>query len=145
MLKSISILMLAMLPIFSNYLELSLPNEKADAILGDWVNEEGNAKFNIYKSDGKYFGKITWGTGLDTKDSKNPDPKLRGQELVGLTILKDFKFEGKNTWSDGSIYDPNDGKTYSCKMTLKSNGQLEVRGYVGVSLFGRSETWSRIK
>ncbi|WP_194777180.1 DUF2147 domain-containing protein [Pararhodonellum marinum] len=145
MMKLISISMLVLFPGLVGKFMHSPTNEKADAILGEWVNEEGNAKFNIYKSQDRYFGEITWGTGGDTKDSNNPDPKLRGKNLVGMTILKDFKFDGKNTWSEGSIYDPKDGKTYSCKLTLKSGDKLEVRGYVGISLFGRSETWSRFK
>lgn len=115
-----------------------------DAIIGQWQNADGNARFDIYKQGGKYFGKITWGTGGDTKDSKNPDASKRSRDLVGLVILTDFVFDGKNTWSGGTIYDPKDGKTYACKLTLKGGNQLEVRGFVGVSLFGRSETWNRI-
>jgi uncharacterized protein (DUF2147 family) len=114
-----------------------------DSILGIWISEDGNAKFEIYKSDKKYFGKIIWGTGRDSRDSNNPDPKLRNQELVGLTILKDLVYEKAQNWSNGEIYDPNDGKTYSCKLTLRSNDRLEVRGYLGFSLFGRTETWTR--
>lgn len=58
-------------------------------------------------------------------------------------MLNNFVFEGDNTWSDGTIYDPREGKTYSCKLTLKSPDQLNVRGYVGVALFGRTEIWTR--
>lgn len=117
---------------------------KGDAILGVWTNPAKDAKFEIYKKDNKYYGKIIWGTGGDTKDSKNPDLKLRNRDLVGLTILKSFVFEGENIWDDGSIYDPKDGKTYSCKLTLTSPNQLDVRGYVGISLFGRTEIWTKI-
>ncbi len=116
---------------------------KADAILGEWLNEKKDARFLIYKSDNKYFGKIVWGTGSETKDMKNPDTKLRSRELVGLTILNNFVFDGKKTWEDGSIYDPKNSKTYDCKMTLIDKNKLDVRGYVGLSLFGRTETWTR--
>lgn len=115
----------------------------ADAILGEWINAENDATFLIYKKNDKYFGKITWGTGGDTKDSKNPDPKLRTRDLVGLTILTDFKHAGSNVWDEGKIYDPKSGDTFSCKMTLKDYKNLEVRGYMGFSLFGRTETWTR--
>ncbi|MCC5944714.1 MAG: DUF2147 domain-containing protein [Bernardetiaceae bacterium] len=117
---------------------------KSDAILGQWINADKNAKFEIYKDGKQYFGKIIWGTGGDTKDVKNPNPKLRNRNLVGLTILENFVFEGKNTWSGGSIYDPKDGKTYCCKITLISNQKLEVRGFLGISLFGRTEVWKKI-
>lgn len=119
------------------------PKSASDAILGDWINAEKDASFLIYKKNEKYYGKITWGTGGDSVDSKNPDPKLRTRELVGLTILNNFEFGGSNVWDNGRIYDPKDGKTYDCKMTLKNPNTLEVRGYVGFSLFGRTETWTR--
>jgi len=142
MTKSIFIMSL-LLSSCSLFAQSSIPNS-SDAISGEWVNVAKDAKFEIFKSANKYFGKITWGTGVDSKDSKNPDPKLRNRDLVGLVILQDFVFEGKNTWSDGTIYDPKDGKTYSCKLTLTSINKLNVRGYVGISLFGRTETWTRI-
>jgi uncharacterized protein (DUF2147 family) len=108
------------------------------------MNADKNAKFEIYKSNNKYYGKIIWGTGRESKDVKNPDEKLRNRELVGIKMLNNFVFDGNNTWSDGTIYDPNDGKTYSCKLTLTSANKLDVRGYVGISLFGRTETWTKI-
>ena len=119
-------------------------SQKSDAILGEWINSEQNARFEIYKKGDKYFGKILWGTGSDSKDVENPDASLRSRELVGLTILHDFVYEGKEIWADGTIYDPKDGKTYSCKLTLTSADKLDVRGFVGFSLFGRTETWTRI-
>lgn len=118
------------------------PNAK---IIGEWINEKKDAKFEIYESENKIYGKLIWGTGGDPKDIKNPDPTLRNRDVIGLTILKNFEFKSKNVWSDGTIYDPKDGKTYSCKLTLVSNNKLEVKGYVGISLFGRTETWTKIK
>lgn len=75
----------------------------------------------------------------------NPDPKLRNREVVGLVMLNDFVFDGNKTWNDGTIYDPREGKTYSCKITLKDKNTINVRGYVGISMFGRTEVWTRIK
>ncbi|OYQ42651.1 DUF2147 domain-containing protein [Flavobacterium aurantiibacter] len=118
---------------------------KADAILGEWINEKKDAKFQIFKQGDKYFGKIIWGTGDQTKDTKNPDSKLRNRELIGLTILKNFVFDGDDTWEDGTIYDPREGKTYSCKITQKETNKINVRGFVGISLFGRTEVWTKIK
>lgn len=118
---------------------------KADALLGEWLSEKKDSRFLIYKQDQKYYGKIVWGTGSDTKDSKNPNLKLRNRELIGLTILHDFVFDGEDTWADGTIYDPREGKTYACKLTLKSENELNVRGYMGISMFGRTEVWTRIK
>lgn len=116
---------------------------KGDIILGEWLSPKKDSRFLIFKKGEKYYGKILWGEGPDSKDSKNPDPKLRGRNLVGLTILNDFVFSGDNTWENGTIYDPREGKTYSCKMSLRSSDQLNVRGYVGISMFGRTEIWTR--
>ncbi len=116
----------------------------ADAILGVWLTAKKDGKFQIYKVGNKYYGKVIWGTGGDKYDSKNPDPKLRNKEIVGQTLLKDFVFDGDESWDDGTIYDPREGKTYDCILKLKNANTLEVRGYVGISLFGRTETWTRV-
>ncbi len=118
---------------------------QADAILGEWLSAKKDSRVLIFKQGNKYSGNIVWGTGEQTKDIKNPDPELRYRQLIGLTILNDFHFSSDNTWEDGTIYDPREGKTYSCKMTLKRNGQLNIRGFVGISLFGRTEVWTRVK
>lgn len=97
----------------------------------------------IYRRANTYYGKITWGTGGPSRDEKNPDLALRNREVVGLVMLNNFRYDGDGVWQDGTIYDPREGKTYACKMTLKGANTLSIRGCVGVSLFGRSETWSR--
>jgi uncharacterized protein (DUF2147 family) len=116
---------------------------KPDAIVGEWLTAAKDGKVQIYKSGNKFFGKISWGNRPNGKDTNNPDPKLRDQNLIGLVILKDFSFNGKDKWEDGTIYDPNNGKTYSCVIRLKDEKTLEVRGYIGISLLGRTEVWTR--
>jgi uncharacterized protein (DUF2147 family) len=64
---------------------------------------------------------------------------------MGMVLMKDFEYDAKNVWDDGEIYDPKSGKTYSCKMTLTDPDHLEVRGYVGISLIGRTDKWTRAK
>ena len=117
----------------------------SDAILGEWINEKKDTKFQFFKKDNKYFGKVIWGTGGESKDVKNPDAKLRDRDVIGLVILNNFVYDDKNTWKDGTIYDPREGKTYSCKITQKGNDKINVRGFLGISMFGRTEVWSRIK
>lgn len=115
----------------------------ADAILGDWLNQEKDGKINVYKSGDKYYGKITWIKNTGKKDEKNPDPALRGKDVVGLIILKDLKYND-GVWEDGTVYDPKSGKTYDCTMKLKDGGKtLDIRGYIGISLLGRTSTWTR--
>jgi uncharacterized protein (DUF2147 family) len=67
----------------------------------------------------------------------------KGQKIIGMTIVKGLK-EKNGSYQGGEILDPDNGKTYKCKMKLDETGnKLEVRGFIGVSLFGRSQTWTR--
>ena len=113
-----------------------------DAVLGTYWTPAKNAKIEIYKSQGQYYGKTVWTerAGLDTL---NPDPKKRSQSLLGLVFLTDFNYE-KGKYVDGKIYDPQNGNIYSCNMWLEPNGDLKARGYIGISLFGRTEVFERI-
>ena len=129
---------------------LTVFSQKQDAIVGKWVNATGEAHIDIFKKGEKYFGKIVWlkdpndEKGKPKTDYKNPDPALTPRPTLGLEILKNFKYEdGK--WKGGKIYDPKTGKTYSCTITPKGTNLISIRGYIGISLIGRSENWKRIK
>ena len=121
----------------------SLANSGADAILGEWLSQEKDGKIVIFKQGDLYFGKISWGKASGKKDVKNPEEKLRSRDLLGAVILKNFKFTG-SSWENGTIYDPNSGKTYDCILKIKDgNKTLDLRGFVGVAMFGRTSTWTR--
>lgn len=116
-----------------------------DAILGIWFNEEKDAKIKVFKEDGKFYGKIVWnqtGEDISSFDEHNPDPELKKRKKLGLVILTDFEFDD-GQWEDGDIYDPKTGKTYSCIIKLEKDGGLHVRGYIGLSLFGRTAYWTK--
>lgn len=122
---------------------------EADQIIGDWLTTNGRSKVHIYKSNNKYFGKISWlkepeENGKPKVDKNNTDPKKRNNPLIGLNLLRNFVYYKNNVWEDGNIYDPENGKDYSCKMTLTDKNTLEVRGYIGFSLIGRTVIWKRI-
>ncbi len=120
---------------------------QSDKIEGTWFNDIKDAKIQIYKSnDGKFYGKIIWlkepvKNGKPKLDDKNRNEKLQKQPIVGLVILKGFEKDG-DTYEDGTIYDPENGKTYDCKITYKGK-TLSIRGYVGISMFGRTTVWER--
>lgn len=123
-----------------------------DAIVGTWFNTEKTGKVEIYKSGDKFFGKLVWleepndpDDGLPKRDKENPDSGAAKKPLLGKILLKEFTYSGENVWEDGKIYDPENGKIYSCKMTLKDNNNLDVRGFIGFSLLGRTENWTRAK
>jgi uncharacterized protein (DUF2147 family) len=123
--------------------------EEADAIVGEWYTEENKALVEIYKADGVYNGKIVWlkepkkDDGSEKLDSNNPDESKRGNPIIGLNLVNGFVYQGKGKWAEGTIYDPDNGKTYSCKMQLQEENSLKVRGFIGVSLIGRTQVWTR--
>ncbi len=127
----------------------TVAQNKADDIVGVWLSAgKEPAKVQIYKSGEKYFGKITWlqnpvKDGKPRTDANNPDKSKRNTPIIGLLILKNFSFDGDDEWTGGSIYDPQNGKTYSCYLYLKDRNTLKLRGYIGISLLGRTETWTR--
>lgn len=121
-----------------------------DQPIGIWTNEDKEARFEIFKCGEKLCGKIVWmeeplRNGKPKMDDFNPDLKLRSRPIQGLVFLKDFTYTGNNKWENGTIYDPKSGKTYSCYMKLLDKNKLEVKGYIGISLIGRSQTWTRVQ
>ena len=125
-------------------------SQNKDQIIGKWLNATGEAHIQIYANCGKYFGKIAWmktpnyPDGKPRLDNKNPDNSLMKNPILGLVILKNFVYND-DIWHGGSIYDPKTGKTYSCKISLQGSDKLNVRGFVGFSMLGRTESWTRIK
>jgi uncharacterized protein (DUF2147 family) len=123
---------------------------KADDIIGIWLTHgDKPAKIQVYKTGDQYFGKIIFlqfpiENGKPMVDKRNPDKGKQEQPLLGLGLLSGFLFD-KDEWNSGHIYDPESGKTYSCTISLKDQRTLKVRGYVGISLFGRTEVWTRVE
>lgn len=123
----------------------------ADRIVGVWEPSNGKARVKIEKIGTKYFGKIVWlkeptdpETGKPKVDKNNPDESLRNVPLKGYRLLKDFSFKSGNEWDGGTIYDPENGSTYDCTITMKDQNTLDIRGYIGISAFGRTDVWKRL-
>ena len=149
--------------IFSFPVQASEP----DAILGFWFADKGKSKIEIYKCKTKFCGRIVWleepnypaedekgMAGLVKVDRENESEDLRSRPIIGLDIVTGFVFDKASeyqdeeenaapSWTDGKIYDPRNGKMYSCNMALINPKQLEVNGYIGIPLFGRTVTWLR--
>jgi uncharacterized protein (DUF2147 family) len=113
----------------------------ADKIIGVYWSPKKDAKIEIFKKGDKYFGKSIW-TETKRKDLKNSNPSLRERDLLGTELFTNF-INKDDAYEDGKIYDPESGKTYDCKMSFVGNN-LKVRGYIGISLFGRTEIFERI-
>lgn len=126
-----------------------------DDVLGVWVTEGAKGKVEISKCGEKYCGKLVFikdaaytkpadgPVGTVKTDRRNPDPARRNRPLLGMQIMEGFAATGDGVWEKGTIYDPESGKTYRCKMTLESPDHLKVRGFIGISLLGRSQVWTR--
>lgn len=121
---------------------------QSDDIIGVWLTIEGKSQIRTFKAtNGKYYGKIVWmRDDPQKKDTNNPDLSLRDRPLMELMILNGFSYNNnKNQWEGGTIYDPDNGKTYDCFMWLEDDKQtLQLKGYVlGMKFIGRTTTWTR--
>lgn len=114
----------------------------ADNVLGRYWSPKKDGIIEIYKQNGKYYGKIIWGND-PKKDVNNPDPNLRNRDVVGMTFITDLIFED-GLYTNGEIYDPQSGKKYDCEMWLV-NGNLKIRGYLGIRLLGQTETFEKVR
>jgi uncharacterized protein (DUF2147 family) len=117
---------------------------RPDDIIGTWLTADKTGQIAVYKNSNLYYGKIKAGTSKEKFDVKNPYKERRNDPLIGLIILKDVKFEN-NSWKNGKVYDPHNGRTYSCILTLINTNQLKITGFIGFSWIGRSEVWTRLE
>ncbi len=125
---------------------------QADKVLGFWLTEKGTSQVEIYKgTDGKYYGKVSWleelnEDGKPKVDSENSDPELSKRPILGLPLLQGLDYDAKDKeWVNGSIYDPDNGKTYDCFMWFEEDKNvLQMKGYVmGMRFIGRTSLWKR--
>lgn len=127
----------------------------ADRVVGVWLTAEGKAQVRIERVGDRYQGAIQWlkeplypaddpqgMAGRPKVDRENPAAAERSRPIIGLRIVAGFRFDGEE-WRDGTIYDPENGKTYKCRMWFDGE-TLRVRGYIGFSLLGRSQDWTRV-
>ncbi|MCW3089399.1 MAG: peptide protein [Ferruginibacter sp.] len=134
-------ILLALLSLFTFGFKSVYKNPPND-IVGLYWSPKKDAKIEIYLKGAQCFGRFVW-LSTPRKDSKNPLKAFQTRDIVGLEFLTGFSYDG-TVYSGGEIYDPETGKTYSSKMSLEGN-KLKVRGYIGISLFGRTEYFERIK
>jgi len=120
--------------------------------IGIWSTAEDKSHVEIKDCGGKLCGTIIWlkepmdDDGAEKHDKNNPDAAQQKRKIVGLPLLSGFvkSAEASDLWEKGTIYNPEDGKTYRCNMTLKDANTLRVRGYVGMPMFGKTQIWTRV-
>jgi uncharacterized protein (DUF2147 family) len=136
-------LLASMAPIACRSAELASP-------IGLWKTFDDatgspRALVRIYEKGGKLFGQIekVFEAGAEKQVCKACKDDRKNQPIIGLIIIRDIKQEG-NAYGGGDILDPESGSVYRCKMHLDQAGDLlMLRGYIGVSFIGRSQTWQR--
>lgn len=119
-------------------------------IVGLWLSGDGDGWIEIRQDGDTVVGVIAGSPNSrpgepERLDALNPDRALRQRKLNGMTFMTGFVYAGEDRWTGGSIYDPNSGKTYKGTMTLVGQNTLKLRGYIGISLFGRTDTWTRVR
>ncbi|MBW4361446.1 DUF2147 domain-containing protein [Flavobacterium taihuense] len=126
-------------------------NAQSQTVLGKWKtidDETGQAKsiVEVYEKSGKVYGKIV--DILNPEKRKNLCSKCSGEDknapILGLIIIKGLVKDG-DEYNGGKILDPVKGEEYKCLIALDGKDKLKVRGFVGVSLFGRTQYWFRVK
>lgn len=120
-------------------------------LVGLWATEGGKSHIKIAPCGINFCGSIVWlaepldEDGKIKYDVNNPKKELRNRSIIGLPLLTAFVESSEvNVWEGGDIYNPEDGKTYSCTLTLLDSKTLKVRGYVGLPLFGKTQIWQRV-
>ncbi|MEJ7693259.1 DUF2147 domain-containing protein [Daejeonella sp.] len=125
--------------------------QSADAVLGVWQSGHGSVRVRIFKTGENHNGKIVWlreendEAGKPKTDQNNPSESQRNQPLIGVEALSDFTYKGAGVWEGGTVYDPRSGKKYSCKLSISESGALEIRAFMGISLIGMTQVWTRVK
>jgi len=145
-------LLLLVLSTFTLFAHSISAQDQGDRIIGIWEPSNGKARVKIEKIGTRYYGKIVWlkepndpETGKPKVDKNNSDANLQTVPLKGYRLLKDFNFKSGNEWDGGTIYDPENGSTYDCVITMKDNNTLDIRGFIGISAFGRTDVWKRLQ
>jgi uncharacterized protein (DUF2147 family) len=120
-----------------------------------WKTDGDKSRLDLFKCGEKLCGKVVWlkvptyadsndgPVGTSKVDRKNPNAALRKRPILGLQVMSGLTKIGDTRWGNGTCYDPESGKSYRCSMELVSPTQLKLRGYIGISLFGRNYILTR--
>jgi uncharacterized protein (DUF2147 family) len=128
------------------------PLATAGSIEGLWLVENQQSYIRVERCGENLCARIVWmkdptdETGQPRLDLNNPDTSLRGRPIQGMNLLKEVPAEPDEDglWSGGRIYDPRRGRYYRCTLWLDGPDRLRLRGYLGISLLGRTTRWTRI-
>jgi uncharacterized protein (DUF2147 family) len=120
--------------------------------VGLWYAEGGAAQIEVRDCNGALCGRVVWlrspfdEHGCELRDRHNPADSMRQRPVIGLEILSGLErsSSAEGVWTAGTLYDPGSGNTYRASLTVAGENRLELRGYVGIPLLGRTATWIRV-
>ncbi|MEM0942927.1 MAG: DUF2147 domain-containing protein [Pseudomonadota bacterium] len=121
-----------------------------DPAFGLWLTENERAIIEIRPCQDRACGRIVWmdnqmtEAGAPKIDENNPIPALRRLTICGIPLVGNFKKVDPGSWQGGYVYNPRDGKSYEAEIQVQEDGSLRMRGFVLVSVFGKSQTWTRV-
>lgn len=126
---------------------------QADKVVGEYKCERNGiqSKIKVFKYEDGYRAQVFWVDNLKMEDGstrldpKNPDVSKRNTRADQIVLISKVKFNGKDSWDEGKIYDPTSGKVYSVTLSFKNDKTLKVRGYLGTPILGESMFWTKIK
>lgn len=126
-----------------------LMDAKAASPEGYWLTEKKGVIVKLFSCEGDrlcgqtvWMKRMTFKDGAPRLDAKNPDPALRDRHWCGITPITGLKPKGDGEWGGGEVYDPKTGETFDFKLETRGD-RVKVRGYLGVPLLGKSETWTK--
>ena len=144
--KVVRVLVLALMAIATMSTVMAQTN--ANAIVGTWESDQKDVRMEYFQDGDHYSARLLWGNKIveadnvtSKKDAKNPIPRLRTRNIIGIVSLTGLKWDGKE-YANGKIYDPPSGKRYSCKAWMEGD-KLQLRGFLGLSMMGRTVSWHR--
>lgn len=108
------------------------------------MNSKQDGIIKIFEKNNKYYGKLVWMNIPDRYDYLNPDTTKHKEKILGQIIMNNMVFDGKDTWKGGTIYNSKTGKTYNCIITRDEKGNLNFRGYIGISLIGQTAYFVKV-
>ncbi len=130
---------------------ITILGAQSQTVIGKWKTIDEETKkpksvIEIYEKSGKIYGKVI--EIMDADKRKNLCTNCNGEDknkpILGMVIIKGLTKDG-DEYNSGKIIDPVNGKAYKCFITLDGKDKLNVRGYVGISLLGRTQSWTRVK
>jgi len=126
---------------------VTMAGPRPNSLLGRYWLPQKDGQLEIYLKSDTYFGRVIAYDVAGQLDAKNPDPQQRSRPILGVDLLPEFRFdETTSRWTGGTIYDAKSGKTYKCRLWFEDDdpGVLWARGYIGISILGRTERFERI-